>query len=888
MRTVMAVFGRIICALWLLAGASLCFGAAAGSEKEVFRAAAKAFEDGFYQRAETEFGSFVEQFTNSARLPEALLFQAQARLQLTNYPGVLALLTNNLPKAGQWSADYVFSIGQTYLRMGEPAKAAEEFAKVVNQYPTARCALDAVIGEAAARSRLSDWQRVVNLLLHTNGIFQAVARTNQTSELLARGFLMLGEAQFARQDYPGVQGALQALSKFQLPARLAWQHQYLECRLSIAQGRTTEAFQRMTNLLVLATNAAQRSFIAETIGLQAELLERLGRTDEAMDTYQKNLGEGVPLDRQRQALLKIAELSLAQNRLPKATQMLETFCAQYREASRDQALLTLGELRLRQHLSGPFTNAPAGTNAAPATNQLQLAMSALNSLVQEFPQSALVGKAQLDLGWCFWLQDKMPDAQVAFQTAVDRLPASADQATAFFKLGDTHFRLQDFAGAITNYQAVVDRFGEVPEVKTNLFEPALYQIVRAGLAANNLEPATNGLTRILASYPTGFHTERAVLFAGQAISRRGEPARARQLFADFAKAAPSSSLLPEVELAVARTYEEENNWSECANVYDQWLSRFTNSPSVPRAEYCRAWANFQAHRETNAFSQFTNFISRFPKHECAPLAQWWVADYYFRTGRWTDAEQNYQLLYKSTNWPQSQVSYQAGMMAGRTAIARQGWKDAIDYFTNLINDVKCPPEVRVQAMFAYGDALMSCFSTNKLADYEEAATVFTRIYESYPTNEIALLALGEKATCILQWASFTRQYEPATNEFLKVVQSPLANATARAIARYGLGVVMEKMAEQKPAAERAPSLKAALNYYLDVLYYEKDLRLGETPDLFWVKRAAYEAARLSEAMADWQQAIKIYKRLSDVVPALAPTLEKRILKAEENLMRPKK
>src|SRR6266853_2065051 len=100
------------------------------------------------------------------------------------------------------------------------------------------------------------------------------------------------------------------------------------------------------------------------------------------------------------------------------------------------------------------------------------------------------------------------------------------------------------------------------------------------------------------------------------------------------------------------------------------------------------------------------FIARFPAHYLAQLAQWWVADYFFRDGKWQEAESNYQLCYQNTNRPGSMLSYQARMMAGRAAFARQGWKDAIQYFTNLTSDLKCPSELWAQAMFAYGDTLL--------------------------------------------------------------------------------------------------------------------------------------------------------------------------------------
>ena len=129
--------------------------------------------------------------------------------------------------------------------------------------------------------------------------------------------------------------------------------------------------------------------------------------------------------------------------------MLEKFLGQYpNAASADLALLTLGELRLRQYEAGAGTNQPALaiTNAPAATNILQLALASFDTLVKKFPQSPLFGKAQLDLGWCYWREGRLSEAQAAFQAAVERLPTSRDQATAYFRLADTQFQQTNYAG----------------------------------------------------------------------------------------------------------------------------------------------------------------------------------------------------------------------------------------------------------------------------------------------------------------------------------------------------------------------------------------------------------------------------------------------------------
>jgi len=91
------------------------------------------------------------------------------------------------------------------------------------------------------------------------------------------------------------------------------------------------------------------------------------------------------------------------------------------------------------------------------------------------------------------------------------------------------------------------------------------------------------------------------------------------MYLEFGKSAPDTPLMPELQLAVAATYERENQWANAIEQYDRCLAVFTNSSAWPRAEYYRAWATtYLAGQETNALTLFTNFIAQFPTNELAP------------------------------------------------------------------------------------------------------------------------------------------------------------------------------------------------------------------------------------------------------------------------------
>src|SRR5258708_10408129 len=70
------------------------------AESRAFKAATNAFHDGIYERAEREFAEYAQKFPDSPRLPETILFQAQAALKQQKAKSAADLLSAAMPKAG--------------------------------------------------------------------------------------------------------------------------------------------------------------------------------------------------------------------------------------------------------------------------------------------------------------------------------------------------------------------------------------------------------------------------------------------------------------------------------------------------------------------------------------------------------------------------------------------------------------------------------------------------------------------------------------------------------------------------------------------------------------------------------------------------------------------
>ncbi|MCX6896796.1 MAG: tetratricopeptide repeat protein, partial [Verrucomicrobia bacterium] len=676
--------------------------------------------------------------------------QAQARLKQGNFNDAVKLLSDRQRDAGKLADEYQFWIGEAQFQNPNFPAAAAAYAKLVKDFPNSARFGEAAYAEALAQSKIPDWPRVISLLQQTGGAFAKFAAANPAGETVARGSLLLGEAQFALKDFSGAEQAVRALAGQKLNPELDWRRQFLLCRIQLANDQPAEALAGATNLLALAAAAGKRDLQAETALLQGGVLERLKKFDEAIAAYETNLAADLPVERRRQAVLKIVELLLARNKTAAATKQLEKFIGQYgKDKAADTALLTVGELHLREYLANRVAN----------SNDWAQAAAQFDLVAANYPRSPVLGKALLNRAWCWWVVTNLAESAAAFQQAAVRAPLAEDQALARFKWADCQFQSGDAAGALTNYNFVIEKFSAWPAVRDGLVEPALYQIVRASLAVGNTAGATNALAKILSAYPAGSVCDCGMLLTGEKLNRTGDPAAARRIFTAALEKFPKSPLAPETRLAVARTFEQEQNWPAAIAEYDRWLADFAGHEARPRAEFARAWDLGRTGEATNALAFFANFAAHFPTNELAPLAQNWVADFYLQRGDYKNAEANYQLLFQK--WPATPVTYQAQLMAGRAAVARLGYADAAGYFTRLINDLSCPAELVAQAYFEYGDAMMRMDSTdtNKpFANFEEAIVIFGKIPQKHPASDLVAPAWGRIGDCYLQLATVAPKY----------------------------------------------------------------------------------------------------------------------------------
>jgi len=848
---------------WLLILSALILGggqlwAAGTREERAYTAALAAFQDKFYDRAEAGLTQFLQSYRKSTNAPQAVFLLAQSDFYLGKFPEAIARLTdtNNLARAKMAGLldRYVYWQAEAQFASRDFKGAAGTFTALADHFPDSPLGLSAVVEAAAAWEKIPDWARVDDLLDNTNGLFQRSARLDPDSEQVANGRLLQAESKYMQGDFAAAVRVLNRLNPATLTPEQDWKRAHQLGRANLGLDDLDAALTAVTNQLQVARQGRGDGWtarLADSVAAHAELLEKKGRLTEASAAWSENLTNGAPAGQQQHAILKMAQLA-AQNHPADAEANLENFLAQFPDSPvTNIALLTLGELHLKDFIAQP---AAAGH------------LAAAHGKFDQLTNGPLAGQAFLDRGWCHWLETNYSESLADFQMAAQLLPPSADQAVATFKMGDANFALSNYPAALENYRAVLEDFTNFPNVAGSLGDGALYQILRVRLALQDTNGTDEALRQVLYKFSTNAPADSSLLLAGEGFSDFGSPIKARELFQKFEAERADSKLLPAVAFAVGRTFEREANWPAAVTNYENWLKDFPTNELRPQVEYARNWALAQAGDEAGAFARFTDFITQFPTNALAPLAHWWVADHFFRLGgtNFVAAELNYELIFQ--DFPNSELAYPAQLMAGRAAMGRFSYTDASRYFVTLIN-TNSPEELKIQARFAYSDALrqMAASDTNNF-NLQQATNILSQLCPLAATNAAGALAWSEMGDCDLQLGAL----DAATNAYAQVLVSPVADQALRSRAQVGLGLVLEKKAEGLAASDQKPLLALALKNYQDVFYSE-----AEVQDAFWKKKAGLQmlalVARTGSLSTD--DLAGFVQRLKKTFPQLQDSLE---------------
>ena len=818
-----------------------------------FQAGKRMFEGGFYLQAQEVFEEWTQLFPDHE-------------------------LQGNVSEYAIWAK------GENAVSESDFSQAAESFSQLLRDHPQSKHRLDHAFGEAWSRFYLQQYGRVAELLTDENAPYtQAALKTETTGDprattLRLKGQLLLAETWLKMGEFDRTKSILDSIPDWSLSDELVWRREFLLTQLLLKEGDLVEARQSASRLLAWARSIESVDWIAESVALKGDVLKSNGQFEAALETYQENLAPIIPEPRRREARLKIIELNLLNEDNRTVLELLtEMLSQQSSDASLDIVLVTLAELQLKQYydrIEAPESE--PGLSVSPG-DLLIAARKHIDHLLKDYPVTIYRNRAHYALGWCLWELGEYPLSLDSFTQAAAGLEKSIEHAECLFKQADIQLKTGQATAALKLYKTLLSEYEHYDEVRDQLFEQGLYQMLRAAIESDVLEDAEFAAQSIIHSYPNGPLAQRSRLLLGQRLVHVDQIIEARDRFLKLIEQFGQFPLRAEVDLALAHTYEREGAWASALSAYEQWLETYKDHPNRARAEYALAWVHDQLDHTEKALALFQQFVRMHEQDEFVPLAQNWVADYYFNHGLFQEAEAAYAKIVNEFGQSTEEQKAQSILMMAKCHFRLRDfakvvglieqWKDSLE--DKIESGEEIDKDFLGEVFLCMGDAYFAFAQEAELGSEEytkraKAATnAYMAVYAVHRPNIWEAEAWGRKGDLHYYLGD---DYPEAISSYDNALKLFDVNISMRSQLEYSLGQTKERMAETSAEDQQKKLNDEALQHFLNIVYL-KNLKRGENPNAFWVRKAGVKVMEMLERTRNWEQAKSFSDYLIELMPA---------------------
>ena len=808
--------------------------------------AVRGFQAGHWATAARWLDEFVTRYPESPHRATAVLLRAQAFYQMGEFTIAAAEISKGEDAAGALADGYLYWKAECRLQLNQFDAATAHLRDFLQQYPESDYSLAASVALATVSARKKDWANVVQLLRPTEGKFQLLAKVRPHSNWAQEGRLLLAQALYEQQDW---RTAAEELGRLPATPELhrEWRRLFLLAKLEHQAGKFTTALVTTLRVESLARKTEQTNQLAQVYRFRAAIHEAANDVPAALREYSRLQSSNMPAVHQHEGFLRAARLHLKRDKFDKAINALDEL-GKLKSATNFVGTLDClaGELEWLQHRQGG-----RGHLARAHARFIRAARST---------DVSIQGRAKWGEGWCLLAEGKQESARDAWSRSSELLGDSPIAPWSKLQLAQTQARLGQHAAV---------RAGLPENLPESLRDIARFIALQSALALGDF-PAIDPLLAQLRPSNSEL-ADQGLLSLAQAKLDSGQAPEARLILARLQQESPNSSLQPDAELEAIRGLIVKADWDAAGKAYQLWLAKHGAHPLHARVMFDHAWAQSMSGQSTNVVAAFEAVIKSHPKTEQAHLANMWLADDAFNSGtNHLAAEKIYKSISSQTDAPAA-LRRRATLMAGRAAIARQGFGEARKEFTQLINDAGTPTQMKLDAHFALGDLTMLELGEEGL---NAATNSFFNVVQAGPTNAVAARAWGRIGdSCLSVSSKFPGRRADALMAYGKAIAIPGSVPVAvKSQARVGLAKVLERQA--RGSADREKLLNEAVNHLLTVVY-GKHLQPGESADAHWRARSGLMAMDLLSQLENPMGALEVCNLLIKEYPSMQKGLGDR-------------
>ncbi|TAH27506.1 MAG: outer membrane protein assembly factor BamD [Cytophagales bacterium] len=198
---------------------------------------------------------------------------------------------------------------------------------------------------------------------------------------------------------------------------------------------------------------------------------------------------------------------------------------------------------------------------------------------------------------------KYQEAISALDFVINKYPNSLYFDNALFQKADFELEQSNYNVAIADFTKLINlhpQSGYIP-----------YALLKRAIALSNLQKhseAVSDYKQLLEKYPTHPLAQNALLGLQEAINASGKSENMETLLAKYKEANPQSDALIKIEFENAKTYYNDQKYSQTIEAYNNFIKNYSNSIFQQEANYYLAESYFRTKDNINAIGAYRIII----------------------------------------------------------------------------------------------------------------------------------------------------------------------------------------------------------------------------------------------------------------------------------------
>ena len=771
------------------------------SEKELFVVAQRAFEDGFYDVSLRYVDQLIKEFPQTTKYVETRLLEGQCYFFKKQYLKAFNVF-QDLAKRTEYKDVTLFWLGETYLKVGDHAKAQEQYKELIQAYPTSLYAAQGYYSLGWSLFEKGDYENAKNNFIKLIELFPS-------NNLAEDATFKAGECNYNSGQYEGavfqfqkfIQSYPNSRKVFDADFNIAESYYYLEQYAKAADvyrkalGGVRDPKEKLNVLVGLGWALFKAEKFDEAIKSFDEALVHAKVNNLAEDEIL--LGKAslfTAQDKQKDALANYSELI---ERFPQSSRIAESY---------------LGRANT-YYLLNDYPN---------AINDYKRIIDLFSSQAQ---YAATLEKARFGLAWTYLKNGSLDQSIESFKGVLEKTQSKTVKVSALTQIGDAYQEAGQIDKAIETYDKILKEMPDTP-----YSDYVQHRLGVALLKAGRIDAAILALQALQANYPKSKFFLESKYYLGAAYFKKRDWEGTIQVLQPFVAESPrDNEFSAEAYYLIALALFNQKQYDKALASFSELVKLYPGKEVVlQNAQLGLAKTKYEMGNVKEALAIFKEVDFRYPRTDAALEALIWMGQHNMSSGVYELAVENY--LKAVTDFPKSDKGALLHFELGRAYHAQGKFDKALEQYRQVDGEFSAKAKLAIAEIFS------------QELDPAKAVETYQNIIATSPEfRRDALVKIAHVYRKANKHAEELKAYEDA-------IQEPLGTSqVTNAEIQFSIGDTYELMNEFDKAVE--------IYFKIPYVYAKEES---------WVVKAYLRISRIYENKEDWDKALAAYNKVVEL------------------------